>query len=399
VSISVRSGTPADLDAIVGIDAASFGETMSPEDIGDVFSVLDVDTFLLAVDGDRVVGTTAHYPFTMTVPGGTLDVPGVTWVAVDVTHRRRGVLSSLMQRQLTDYRAAGRPAAILTASEGGIYGRFGYGIASHIRKTVIDRRRVSLRTPGNPAAVQRLPKDEARKRLPELHERWRAVTPGALSRSDAWWDLLTRDRESSRDGMSAAFYLVHEDGYVSYRIKTDWNDGDPRHLCWITDYVVVTREAHRDLWQVLLGLDLVGAIESYRIPADDPLQYLVDNGRQIRTTQVGDGIWVRPLDVAAMLEARRYAVEVDLVLGVRDEMFGASRFQLDGGPTFARCTVTDRAADVTLDVSALGAVYLGGVRLAPLEAAGLIDAGDPGALARLDRALLADRSPKHGTGF
>src|SRR5207244_1114168 len=139
---------------------------------------------------------------------------------------------TLMQRQLTGYREAGEPAAILTASEGGIYGRFGYGVASHVRKTRIDRRRVSLRTPGNPAAVERVSKAEARKRLPELHARWCAVTPGALDRSDAWWDRLTVDRESSRDGMSAMFHLLHEGGYVSYRVKTDWNDGDPRHLCW-----------------------------------------------------------------------------------------------------------------------------------------------------------------------
>jgi predicted acetyltransferase len=335
----------------------------------------------------------------MTVPGGSLDVPGVTWVSVEVTHRRRGVLRALMDRQLGRYRDEGRPAAILTASEGGIYGRFGYGVASQFRKTVIARRSVRLITPGDPAAVERVTRDEARARMPELHERWRAHTSGALDRTAAWWDVLTLDRDSSRMGMSEQFYLLHDGGYVSYRVKTDWNDGDPRHLCWITDYVIVTPEAHRDLWHVLLGLDLVGSIESYRIPIDDPLRYLVDNGRQIRTTQVGDGLWLRPLDVAAMLSARTYAVEIETVLEVADPQFGDGRFLLKGGPDGASCTPSDRIADVALDVSALGAAYLGGVRLEPLAAAGRVRADEPSAVTRLDRALLADREPAYGTAF
>jgi predicted acetyltransferase len=399
VQISVRPGTTDDIDAITSMDGASFGVNMSPEEVTDTFSVLEIERFLLAMDGSRVVGSTADFPFTMTIPGGTLDVPGVTWVSVEVTHRRKGVLRALMDRQLGDYHAAGIPAAILTASEGGIYGRFGYGVASHIRKTVIARRSVRLAEPGDPSAVERVTKVEARARMPELHERWRAQTSGALDRTPAWWDFLTLDRESSRMGMSEQFYLVHDGGYISYRVKNDWNDGDPRHLCWITDYVIVTPEAHRDLWQVLLGLDLVGSIESYRIPIDDPLRFLVDNGRQIRTTHVGDGLWLRPLDVAAMLSARTYAVELETVLEVVDEQFGDGRYLLKGGPDGASCAPTDRTADVSFDVAALGAAYLGGVRLAPLAAAGRIRADDPGTLSRLDRALLADREPMYGTAF
>ena len=142
MAIAIRKATRDDLDTIMSLDAASFGQTWTPEEFADEFEVLDVDTFLLATDDGQIVGTAADFPFTMTVPGGTLEVPGVTWVAVEVTHRRRGVLRALMQRQLADYRAAGKPAAILTASESGIYGRYGYGVATQVRKVEIDRRRV-----------------------------------------------------------------------------------------------------------------------------------------------------------------------------------------------------------------------------------------------------------------
>lgn len=396
--VTIRTARPADLDAIKSLDAASFGDSWAPEAFADVFGVLDIESFLVATDGDIIIGTTADYPFTMTVPGGALEVPGVTWVAVEVTHRRRGVLRGLMQRQLSDFRAAGKAAAILTASESGIYGRYGYGVASHVRKIEIDRRRVSLHIPGDASRVERVSKDVARKRMPEIHERWRAINSGALSRSDAWWDLLTKDRESERSGMSELFYLMHDDGFLAYRIKGDWNDGDARHMCWIADYIVVTPEAHRDLWQVVLGLDLTGTISGYRVPIDDPLQHLVNESRLVKTTHVGDGLWLRPLDVPTLLAARTYAVDVDVVIGVRDELFGDGTYLLRGGNDGATCAPTDRRADVTFDVAALGAAYLGGTRLAPLSAAGRID-GDPSAMTRLDRAFLTDRAPNYSLAF
>jgi predicted acetyltransferase len=399
VEISIRRASGDDLAAIAELDGASFGTLYSEQELQDMATLLDLDRFLLAIDRDRIVGITGDYPFEMTVPGGRLDVPGVTWVSVDATYRRRGILRKLMRRQLEEYREAGLAAAVLTASEGGIYGRFGYGVASHVRKTSIDRRRVNLRTPGDLSAVTRATPTEARKQMPALHERWRAQTPGALSRTDAWWDFLTLDRDWQRGGMSGMFYLLHRDGYIAYRIKSEWSDGDPRHACWISDYVITSLAAHADLWQVLLGMDLVGPIESYRIPMDDPISLLVDDGRQVRTTHVGDGLWVRPLDVPAMLTARRYAVGVEVSIAVRDDMFGDATYLLRGDSAQAECFATDSAPDLELDVAALGAVYLGGVRLDSLARAGLVEAHRPDSLVRLDRALLADRLPMYGTAF
>lgn len=399
MDVSIRRATDADYAALVDLDAASFGYHLGEQEMADTRALLDLDRFWLAVDGDRIVGVTGDFAFTMTVPGGQLDVPGVTWVSVDATYRRTGVLRSLMERQLGALRDAGYACAILTASESGIYGRFGYGAASHVRKTVIPRRRVRLLEPGDARAVSRASTAEARKAMPGIHDRWRQQTPGALTRSETLWDYLTLDREYQQMGMSPLFYLLHSDGYVAYRVKSDWNDGDPSHLCWIADYVLATPEAHRDLWQVLLGLDLVGSIESYRIPLDDPLQYLVSDSRQIRTTHVGDGVWVRPLDVPALLATRSYAVEVDVVLAVADPAFGDGRYRLRGGPDGATCEPVSGAADVELDVAALGSVYLGGVRLDHLLRAGRGRAENRAAATRLDRALLSDRLPHHGTAF
>jgi predicted acetyltransferase len=400
VDIAIRQATKDDLGEIARLDGASFGFQYSEQDLADTQLIVDLDRFLVATEAKRIVGITGDYPLVMTLPGGAaLEVPGVTWVSVLPTHRRRGILRQLMHRQLRDYFSGGVPLAILTASEGGIYGRFGYGPASSVRKTVVDRRLASLRDPGDVSAVQLAPADQARAHAPEVHRRWREQVPGALSRSDAWWDFLFLDREFQRAGMTALFFLLHPDGYVSYRVKSDWADGHARHVCWIVDYFVATQQAHAALWQVLLSMDLFGSIESHQIPIDDPLSFALTDFRQVRTLAVNDGIWVRPIDVAATLSARRYGADVDAVIEVTDDLFGDGRYLLRAAADGATCEPTDRTPNLSLSASTLGSVYLGGNRLQTLAAAGHVQCEDPALLTRLDRAFLSDRAPFHGTGF
>ncbi|HEY2041635.1 MAG TPA: GNAT family N-acetyltransferase [Jatrophihabitans sp.] len=399
MDITIRTATPDDLSEIGRVDGASFGAQYSEQELSETFEGVDLERFFVACDGDAIAGIAGDYPFTMTVPGGSLEVPGVTWVSVAPTYRRRGILRQMMEFQLHGYAERGVPVAILTASEGAIYRRFGYGAATSIRKTVVDRRRAVLSRPADPGEVRLAKPAEARAVLPALHERWRAQVPGAVSRNDSWWDHLFRDREYQRGGMSGKFYLLHDEGYVAYRVKADWGSSAPNHTCWITDYAPVTPRAHAALWQVLLGMDLFGVIETYQIPVDDPLPFLITDYRQVQTTAVNDGIWLRPIDVAAMLSSRTYGVEIDAVVEVTDPMFGDARYQLRGGPDGATCQRTEASIDVSLTADALGSVYLGGNRARTLAAAGAIHADDDATLDRFDRALLADRAPSHGTAF
>ncbi|MDQ1740369.1 MAG: hypothetical protein QOE53_2021, partial [Pseudonocardiales bacterium] len=386
-------------DEILRLDGLAFGEHYTEQDAEDAFG-LDPPSFLVATMAGQIVGVTGDYRFTMTVPGGSLAVPGVTWVSVSPTHRRRGVLRALMNRQLRDFAAEGAAAAILTASEGGIYGRFGYGPASSVRRIVIDRAAAKLARPAaDSGEVRLLTAEQARPVLPELHRRWREQVPGALSRTESWWDHLFLDREQHRDGMSAKFYLAHPDGYLSYRVKQNWNDGFPGALCWINDYAVSSTDAHAALWQVLLGMDLVGTIESLQIPVDDPLPFLLTDFRQARTTVLNDGLWLRPVDAAAMLAARSYSVEIDTVVQVDDPLLGDQRVTLTGGPDGASCVPTDRPAQVSFSLAGLGSAYLGGHRLHTLAQAGALRCDDPRLLARLELAFSTDRAPFHGTAF
>ncbi|MEO7262677.1 MAG: GNAT family N-acetyltransferase [Jatrophihabitantaceae bacterium] len=400
MDLELRPATADDYDEILRLDGFAFGEHYTEQDAEDAFGA-EPAKYLVAIVADRIIGITGHYDFTMTVPGGEVSVPGVSWVSVSPLHRRRGVLRALMDRQVRDFAADGWPVAILTASEGGIYGRFGYGPASSTRRTVIDRRITKLAQSGQKAGgeVQVLTAEQARSVLPDLHRRWREQVPGALNRTEVWWDHLFKDREQHRNGMSARFYLAHPEGYVSYRVKEQWNDGIPALLCRITDYVISSSDAHTALWQVLLGMDLFETIESHQIPVDDPLPFLVTDFRQVRTTVVNDGVWLRPIDAAATLAARSYPVEIEAVIEVLDPLLGDQRLALTGGPDGASCQPTDRPAQVSFSLAGLGSAYLGGHRLHTLARAGVLRCDDPRLLSRLELAFSTDRAPFHGTAF
>lgn len=390
----LRRATAADLPAMAVTDGRAFGFHHSEQDVEDLRGVLDPARFVLACHDDAIVGLAGSYGFDVTPPGGApIAVEGVTWVAVAATHRRRGILRSMITELHRGYVGAGVPLAVLTASEGAIYGRFGYGVTTAERWVEIDRKRAVFRagTP-DPGGVRYADTEEVRALAPDVHRRWCASHPGAVSRTASWWEHTLLDRDTHRRGATARFDLLHPDGYAAYRIDA----GTAR----IVDFFAVTDEAHVALWRLLLALDLVDTIGTNAVPADDPLPWLLTDARAVRTTGVADGMWARVLDVPAVLTARRYAVDVDVVLDVHDPVLDrGGRFRLRGGPEGATGEPTADAADLHVDIRALGSLTFGGARALTLARAGLIETTDRRLLSRFDAACTADREPRHGTGF
>ncbi|PWJ55661.1 Predicted acetyltransferase [Quadrisphaera granulorum] len=411
----IRRATRDDLPALRALDSRAFGASWPDDEFAGFEALFEAERFVVAVepgdhaaqgiDGiDALAGTAGAYPFTMTLPGGAqLPVPGVTWVAVALHQRRRGLLRRMFADLHTGLVAEGAALAVLTASEAGIYGRFGYGAATTNRSVSIDRRCARF-TPAAEAlagaAVARHASIAAAKNhLAAVHDRWCAATPGALSRSSAWWDWVLTDPPDQRSGGTELFALVHPDGYATYQVT---DDGDTAR---VVEVVATTPAAHASLWRSLLALDLVEDVVARRaVPLDDPLPHLLTDPRAVTTTALRDGMWVRLLDVPAALAARSYACEVDVVLEVDDDgglpgVDASARVRLRGGPDGAECTRTDTPADVRLGVGTLGAAFLGGPRLAPLARAGLVQADAPAVVARLHSALACDGEPQYSTSF
>ncbi|WP_411105509.1 GNAT family N-acetyltransferase [Streptomyces sp. cmx-4-9] len=362
-------------------------------------------------DGAECVGSASAFSFRVAVPGGAL-VPaaGVTMVGVTPTHRRRGVLSSLMRRQLDDVRVAGEALAVLTASDPAIYGRFGYGTATYSVALEVDTARVRLNVPPGTDGVRLRLVDPVRA-LPDcerVYAQLVARRPGMLARQPGWERAAVSDPPEDRGGASPLKCVVAERadggvaGYARYRVKADWSAAGSEGKVEVADLDALDPAATAALWRYLFSIDLTWTVRTGKRPVDDPLLHLVSDVRWSRPT-VRDGLHVRLVDLPAALEARAYGAAVDVVLEVEDAFcpWNAGRWRLTVAANGAKasCTRTSDPAELALSVRELGAVYLGGVALGALAAAGRVRELRPGALTEASRAFAGDVAPWLPHGF
>ncbi|GAB2488275.1 GNAT family N-acetyltransferase [Nocardiopsis aegyptia] len=357
---------------------------------------------LVAVDGDEVVGAVNSFDFEMAMPGGPRQVAGVTGVGVWPTHRRRGVLSALMRRQLADLHAAGESVAALWASEGGIYGRFGYGAASMEAELSVASPYAALRAdaPRDPELTVRLSDPgSVRAEMEALFHQEAATRIGRFQRSEAWWDRVLRDESSERGGQGPLRAVVVSgpggpQGYALYRARGEWGAAGPLGELRVQEMVSTTPAARVALYEHVFSRDLVARIVLNSTAMDDPLWTLAADRQRIGAVP-GTALWVRLVDVRAALAERAYAAPVEAVVEVTDRHapWNAGRWSLKADRDGARAEATESGPDLSLDVSQLGAAYLGQNTLSAQLAAGVLTEHTPGAAERLDAALRVPHAP------
>ncbi len=361
MTVEIETMTAADLRPAMETLEAAFGGAAHPEDVDVEVSVVDPSRFYAARDAGRIVGTAGSFAFRMTVPGGPVPVAGVTWVGVSPTHRRQGVLGSLMARQLTDLHAEGTAIAALWASEAAIYGRYGYGTASWLLALALPRG-AAFRAP---VPVGGLRLEEPGAQVQQTYARVAALTAGWTERDDTWWAFRLHDPEHRRGDATPLQCVVTDGGYALYSTTGSWSDGLPNGEVKVREVVAETRDARARLWRYLLDLDLMATVRAPAVATDDPLvTELLAEPRTARAS-LRDCLHVRLVDVPAALALRRYAADVDVVLGVTDRRcpWNEGSWRLVGGRDTAACTRTDETPDLELDVADLGAAYLGGTPL------------------------------------
>ncbi|MBF9070385.1 GNAT family N-acetyltransferase [Streptacidiphilus fuscans] len=390
-----------------------------------------------AFDANSVVGTASAFTFGLAVPGGAgehrtsaralVPAAGVTMVGVRGTHRRRGLLTAMMRRQLDDVRERGEPLAVLTASEPSIYGRFGYGVGTSKMWLEMDRHRVRIterpfdatgaggtaeaaETTGTAGVRLRLvDPTESLARCEELYTHVGRQRPGWLRRPDGWERVAVLDPRLERSGNSPLFCLLaeHADsgellGYARYTVKPDWERQGPKGTVNVRELYAATPGATVALWQHLLDVDLTDRVVVRSRPLDDPILNLVDDVRRCNAT-IGDGLHIRLVDVGAALAARAYSRPVDAVVEVHDAFCGwnTGRWRLSGDESGASCERTTDPADVSLTVRELAASYLGGTTLRALAEAGRVAElrENAGALGALSAAFATDVAPWLPRGF
>jgi predicted acetyltransferase len=349
-----------------------------------------------AFDGDAIVGGAGAFPFELTIPGGTLGCAGVTVVGVLPTHRRRGILTSLMREQLDDVRRRGEPLAALWASEEGIYRRFGYGMAALGSEMTLGRGHHALRVPqADDVRTRLVSADEAKELLPPIYDRTRLRTPGMYARTSTWWESRILDDPPDRreDGAVQNIAVVERGGepaaYALYRVVSKWegaaNVGHVRVREALGD-----DGAEIELWRYLLGVDWIATFRAQHLPADHVLLHALVNPRRA-LLRLYDTLFVRLVDVGTALAARSYASDDTLVLDVADAFLpeNAGRWRV-GARGVER---TEEPAELALDVNELGSLYLGGFGASELVRAGLVRELVAGAAERADRLFATPRKP------
>ena len=362
--------------------------------------VLELDRTLAVFDEGQIVGTAAIFSYEIAVPGGSLSCGGVTRVSVQSTHRRRGLLTAMMRRQLDEMHERGEPLAALYATEAPIYGRFGYGLATYAARIDVERARGAFARPvAAPGSIRLTEAPGAVGGFAEVWEKVRRQQPGMLALDQRWWRYLLADPESQRDAASPHYRAMYSEadgprGFALYRIKMGWDRGSPAGELRLEFLIAATPEAYAALWRYLLDVDLIAKISGQMRPLDEPLRFLLADSFQPRTS-IEDGIWLRMVDVPQALAGRRYAVDGRLVLRVRDAFcpWNEGHFELDGGPDAAQCENCETNPDLDLDAADLAAAYLGGNRFRVLFEAGRVKELRSGAIARADAMFATDRAP------
>ncbi|MGN7701607.1 GNAT family N-acetyltransferase [Cellulosimicrobium sp. 22601] len=379
----------------------AFGWGYRQDSADDVFAgrSIEADRTLVAVDGagGDVVGTASAYSLRMTMPGGDLlPVAGVWMVTVAPTHRRRGVMTAMMRRQLADLAAGGEAVAALWATEAGVYGRYGYGIASWRQPIEVDLARAAF-TPRardlaarSSARLHLMSLDDALPHLTAIHDDLLGSRPGTLARDADRWQFLL----GGGDGRPPAEIVVAlgpegPSGYAAYRVREGKPGLVPAGVVAVQEVSATDPATHARLWRYLLDLDLMSTLTCESRPVPDPLAHLLADHRRMHA-RLDEALWVRVVDVERALAARAFSAPVDLVLDVTDDVVpaNAGRWHVVVGAAGGTATVrrTDARADLSLDVGDLGAAHLGATPLHVLALAGRVVEHTPGAVAAASAA-------------
>jgi predicted acetyltransferase len=395
-----RTITPEEVDPFFASLSVAFADARpDPDEVQSDKEVIEPDRSFAAIDDGRIVGCASAISQRMIVPGGAaVPTAGITMVGVLPTHRRRGILRRLMGLVLDQAAERGEPLATLFASQAAIYGRFGFGHAAQHLSYDIALDRVAWAS-GTEATgrVRLLPRDDALPLMRRIYDTAIVGRAGAVELDDRW--LRVGFWESSKDD-ERQFYAIHEDdegvpdALAMYGVKHEWPRGLPHLEMKVRRFIATTAAANASMWRYLFDVDLVSRVRAETRPVDDPLLWQLEEPRALRP-ELDDGLFLRPVELASALEARAYAGDGRVVLGVTDATLpnNDGTFELDVSGGTASCRATADAPDIVGPVHAIGAVYLGGATWTTLAAAGRVEERTPGTLRLADAMCRTDRAP------
>ena len=330
ISVDVRDVVPDEYDAYIRLATRAFHGTQVPAAEVDrqwVARRYAAQRVTAAFVDDRIVGTFRTWDGPLAVPGGLLTADFVSTVTVSPTHRRRGVLTQMMNRDLQQAKDSGTPVAYLIASSAQIYGRYGYGVCTEHCTWTVDADPTLFRLPPGAADlnVEICHDADLAEVAPAVYDAAYRGMPGAKSRDDMWWQAtlgLAGLTEEHPAGLRLAFVVREPDGtpvaYGRYKVtETVVHRVDASEL-EVLDLAASTAAGYARSWQFLASIDLVATLKAGDRPVDEPLPWLLTDRRAARQSDRADFAWARLLDVPAALSGRRYSAPGRCVIEVLD---------------------------------------------------------------------------------
>ena len=386
-TLAIRSITEAELPELQRITSYAFGGFG-----GKPPPWIHPDWTTCAFVDGRLATTFGAWPFRVRLNGRSVAMAGITMVATLPEFRRRGLLRQVMTKALADQRDQGQAIAILWASMGAIYQRYGFGLASEDVTYEIDPRHIRFaETKPSGGSVRLHTKEEARPLFEQLHKAYGRPRNLVIQRAAAMWDI--------RQGGERQHFGVYYDsageprGFVGFTSGSDASLS-PSQTIDVNDWAALDDDAYRGLWEFLAAHDLVGRVRWQRAPADDwaPLLFLEPRELHRRT---GDAIWMRITDVAAALPQRPYGDADALTIRVIDRLcpWNDGTFVLETTGEESTVSPVDSVPDLTMPAASLAVLVSGHRPATTLARAGVLDAVDDKALGRADRLFATNFAP------
>ena len=409
MTIEVRRIRDGELRAFIETLSAGFLERPDIDKLTDEIRPLwDLDRTWAAFEDGRMCGTYRSWATELTVPGGQrLPAAAVSAVTVLPTHRRRGILRAMVEAEHAAIRERAEAFGLLYAAEYAIYGRFGYGPALREATLTLRTRQTGFHEAAS-GQIEIVNADaEAVAALKGVFEGWRVRQPGEIRRRDHSWEYDLSLRELAWGSPWKGFVALHRDesdsidGYARYHADDKWEERQPGITVTVDELHALNDAAYTSLWRFLAEMDWAAKIRAERRIPTERLPWLLTNARALDVSDIGDGMWLRLMDVPRALGARTYEREGKIVLEIVDgeAQGGRTRVELEAGPSGATCAETDRPADLTLEVSVLSAAYLGGISLRQAAAGSAFDEHRDGALADADALFRTLDEPWCSTFF
>jgi predicted acetyltransferase len=356
------------------------------------------------VDG-QLASTLAAYPFRMRFNGATADVAGLTAVGTLPQYRRRGLLRRTITQSFREQRERGQSMAILWASFGGIYQRFGYGPASNFVGYDFDPRWAGLH-PGlesHGAISVTTDREAALPTMKQIYRKYSSPRNLMLHRVEVSWNFgVCRALDKKHKTHIATYHNTDGEptGHLVYQVEAEDKES-PNQRLEVCDFIALDVDAHIGLWQYLLAHDLVSRVKMGPVPEDDPSPLLVQEASKLGR-RLGEGLFLRVIDAERALGLRPYGERGRLVIEIRHDPWcdwNEGVFEIEADGDERRVKRSSGVPDLTLPPRSLASLLAGHSSASQLARAGLLDAKDDGVLTRADRMFATAFRPFCPDGF